>query len=101
MCHFVPLISFHILDLLNKMPMKVWFIKKVHNKIYIDKWILKGCKTNEKIQTKIFFERVQNRQRNTNRKKTQFQNGIWFMTNYNLEWLWNCHSDDHQNTHPM
>jgi len=28
---------FYILDLVGKMPMKVWFIKVVHNNIQIDK----------------------------------------------------------------
>jgi hypothetical protein len=25
------------------------------------------------------------------------KNEIWFTTNYNWEWLWNCHNDNHQN----
>jgi hypothetical protein len=32
--------------------------------------------------------------------KKQFWIGMWSMSNYNLEWLWNCHNDNHQNTHP-
>jgi hypothetical protein len=31
-CHFIPLICFYILDLLGKMPVKVRFIRKNHNK---------------------------------------------------------------------
>jgi hypothetical protein len=34
---FFPLIFFYVLDLLGKMPTKVWFIIKVHKKIEIDK----------------------------------------------------------------
>jgi hypothetical protein len=51
------------------MPMKVWFIIKVHNKIQTNqkKNCLKGCKTNNKIQT----------------KQKQFQNEIWYMMIYN------------------
>jgi hypothetical protein len=70
-CHFVPLIFSYIHDLLGKMPTNVWFIKKVHNKIQIDKI-----------------------------NKLKFLYEIWSMMNYTVEWLWNYHSDDHQNTHP-
>jgi hypothetical protein len=43
---FFSINVFLILDLVNKMSMKVWFIKEVHNKIQIEKNI----------------ERVQNKQ---------------------------------------
>jgi len=65
-CHCVSLKKIYILDLLGKMLMKIWFIRKVHNKLQIDKekkhWkgvrqitrykqtkTLKGCKINKKI----------------------------------------------------
>jgi len=64
---------------------EVQFIRKVHNKIQIDKNI----------------ERVQDRQQDTNKEKKKWvRNGIWSMMNYNLKWLCNCHNDNHQNTHP-
>jgi hypothetical protein len=44
--------------------MKIWFIRKVHKKMQIDK----------------------------RKRKKQFQNGIWSMMNYNAEWFWNYHS---------
>jgi hypothetical protein len=56
----------YIIDLVGKMPTKVWFIKSVHNKIQIDKAI----------------ERVQDKQH-----KKQFWIGTWSMMNYNPKWL--------------
>jgi hypothetical protein len=49
--HFVSLIFFYILDLLGKMPTKVWFIRQVHNNIQIDENIEKRQITRYK-QTK-------------------------------------------------
>jgi hypothetical protein len=82
---------------------EVWFNWKVQNKIQIDpkKKPLKGCKTNNKIQTDKNIERVQDKQQDTNKeKKKRFWNGIWSMTNYNSKWLCNCHNDNHQNINP-
>jgi len=31
------------------------------------------------------------------KKKKWFLNEIWCMTNYNPKWVWNRHSDHHQN----
>ncbi len=62
----------------------------------------KQTKRKKKTYWKGLFKRVRDWQQNTTRpkiKRNDFKNGIWFMTNYNLEWLWNCHNDDHQNTH--
>jgi hypothetical protein len=56
--------------------MKVQFIRKVHKKIQIDIrkyiYILKGCKTNNKIQTNKNIEKVQDKQQNTNKQTKQF-----------------------------
>jgi len=81
---------FYILDLLGKMPMKIWFITKVHNKIQSNKekhWkgvkqttrykqTLKRCKINIKILI--------------DKKKYDFQMEVdlW------REWPWNCYNDD-------
>ncbi len=51
--------------------MKVQFIRKVHNKIKIDKRkkkTLKGCKINNKIHINKNIERVQGRQQDTTNK---------------------------------
>ncbi len=54
---FFPLIFFDILDLVGKMPMKVWFIKEViHNNIY---------------KKKKNIKRVYRKQHDTNRQKHQ------------------------------
>jgi hypothetical protein len=45
---FFSLILFFILELLGKMPMKIQFIKEVHNKI----WTCKRKKNIERLETK-------------------------------------------------
>jgi hypothetical protein len=51
------------------MSTKTWFIRKVHNKI----------------------------QTNKQTKKAILKWNLIYTMNYNLKWLWNCHSDNHQN----
>jgi hypothetical protein len=75
-CHFVSLMFSYIFYFLSKISMTVQFIKKIHNKIQTQK------------------------KKKKKQKQQQFQNEIWSMTNYNSQWLWNCHSDNHQSTHP-
>jgi hypothetical protein len=67
------------------MPTKVWFIRKVHNKIQINKFsFLKKCK----IQIDKNIERVQVKQQDTNKQKNKKMILKWIqsMTNYNSKW---------------
>jgi len=81
---------FYILDLLGKMPMKIWFITKVHNKIQSNKekqW--KGVKQTTRYKQTSKRCKVNNKIL-IDKKKYDFQMEVdlWW------EWPWNCYNDD-------